>query len=149
MFGYRVDIDKTLISSYRSPEEYGEWRAEYSVKIGNIVKKTDKWPDVNSVHDFEVGDEAYLVTATWSSGDSFGWGKNNNTEALYLFKTAKAAFKFKKYLNSLATDKYNYEEVKYIDETENIEVKLPYLPWVGYFESLERIEVTVVFVDED
>lgn len=128
-FGYRVNIHRYCTHSKHSDEPYGEWSASYSNSFRSI-SKDDKYPDVTSARDFVVGESAYLVWAEWSSGDSFGTSNYCSVEAFGLFKDKGEADAFRLVLENAS------------------EADGKWLPWFGYFESLNCVHVEHVTIGE-
>ena len=82
-----------------------------------------------------------VVIAIWSSGDSFGHDENGSAEIMSVHKTLDEAEK--------ASDIIRNSSSSYFDDKTPIGgadlgngYKLPgYIPWDGYFESLEKVEI--------
>ncbi len=140
IFGYNTFKNVRCIDSYHSGEQYGDWHSEHTTEIYPRACKS-LHPDVNSFHDFAPGDLAYLVTAIWSSGDSFGNSRGGDNDDIWLFKNPKSAFKFVQFLEK--ADK----GFEYVDAEEGGTISLSYLPWCGYFENLDEVVLTMVMIE--
>jgi len=149
-YGYTVNINTNCDHHERSPEEYGSWSSSYSNNFESITKIdiNDKCPDVTSIHDFQVGDVAYLVWAEWSSGDSFGNANCSDTEAFGLLKEASDAFALATALREAKenTNAKNWDDHYKFEwkSSDGQKVVYGFLPWLGYFECLDNIYVETV-----
>lgn len=163
IYGYHTFVHHHCISSHRSKKEYGDWGSNYDVSIEQRVVKTASHPDVNAGYDFQPGDIAYLVTAIWSSGDSFGNSRNGSSECIWLFKDPAVAMQVKRHFEGIDKaisdgrwNSYKPNQKPYVPNYffENKEEQFvfqnqTYVPWSGYFESLTEIDVTMVLVEPD
>lgn len=151
-FGYKVVINSHCEHNERSPESYGSWSSSHSNEFES-VKKCDITssvlnPDVTSVHDFSVGSIAYLVWAQWGSGDSFGHGKGSDTEAFALLRDSADAFRLKNALEQAKPNpKAKRENHFYWVSSDGQVVETGFLPWFGYFESLESVHIEAVIIE--
>jgi len=143
MFGYKVQIESYCIHSERSDEEYGPWSSSYSNRF-DCVAKTDKYPDISSSLDIAEGEDCLVVWAEWSSGDSFGSGDRNNTEAVAVFKDYSCAKLLKELLLKHNDGNSGHEFEHTFSDGQTI--KLSWVPWSGYFETLNEIRVEKTFV---
>lgn len=157
-YGYLVPIKVTLIEKKYSKKEWGPWKEVYDVELeSNVVKKIDKLPDEDSFEvvselDLPSGSEAWIVWVVWSSGDSFGWAENRHVEVLAIFdhEWYANAF-FADYVRNLHYEHNNLfmggTDKPFIFQSEDgQEFKYDYIPWDGYFESLEAVHVDKVKV---
>jgi hypothetical protein len=86
--------------------------------------------------DYEVkkGDTLYPLIAVWSTGDSFGNDDGAQMEMFTVYRTYEEADKAKKIM-----EKAGNSSCKILDgDGKEIEF---YPPWVGYFESLDYIDI--------
>lgn len=97
--------------------------------------------------DFEVkeGVTYYLLWADYETGDSFG-RDSGQTEWVALYESKDIAEKAANILRDNYDNKRNQYEVT-IPLTENKEMSF-YIPWKGYFEHLNYLEVTPVELSE-
>ncbi|HET8688511.1 MAG TPA: hypothetical protein VFM18_18010 [Methanosarcina sp.] len=150
LYGYNVSITQCCDHSEQvdhSDEPYDySWSESYSNYFDRITK-TDEYPDVVSMHDFKAGDQAYLVWAEWSSGDSFGHGDRNNVEALGVFMHKHDAENFAQVLRETRSNKSESGNFSWTSSEGQI-VETGCLPWCGYFETLDNINVELVSVGE-
>ncbi len=91
-----------------------------------------------TVDDFEPihGEDYYLLSVEYSTGDSFGHDESERVEDVALYQTRAEA-------------EVVAELIRKGPEKNSFQVKLPnggsiYAPWVGYFERLEEIHITRV-----
>ena len=135
-FGYNVNICSKCDYSECSEEEFGDWSELYSNSFKSITK-TDKYPDVTSLHDFKSGDVAYLVWVEYSTGDSFGSGHRNGTEVIALLKNGADATALEKAI-FISGDKFSWTS------SEGQVIEYGFAPWRGYFENLEDVHIETV-----
>lgn len=153
-YGYNVKISSHCDESYHDGEQYGSWHSHSTNTFEELTKcdEKDAYPDVTSIHDFKIGDVAFLVWAEWSTGDSFGHGTNSSSEAFALLKNAEDAFKLAQALRE-ATG--NQKAKKWEDQyrfdwksSDGQKVSSGFLPWLGYFENLENVYVETIQVGQ-
>lgn len=158
-YGYLVPIKVTLIEKKYSKKEWGPWKEVYDVELeSNVVKKIDKLPDEDSFEvvselDLPSGSEAWIVWVVWSSGDSFGWAENRHVEVLAIFDHERYANAFfADYVRNLHYEHNNLfmggTDKPFIFQSEDGQKFVyKYIPWDGYFESLEAVNVDKVLVE--
>lgn len=134
---FEVKIDQRVISSYRSPEQFGEWNEEYSNSLDGVYSDA-KYSNVIYKDDFKKGDKVYVVWVEYSYGDSFGWGERNATEPVALLKTKELGEELKKKIES-TKDKFSYN----VELSDGKEYEV-HAAWEGYFERLEEVHVDLV-----
>lgn len=145
----------SCVSNY-SEEDYGEWSEEKTTEILGIESVEDNsYFDLATNEELFCGVKYFLVYACYSAGDSFGWS-TGNIEYIKIFHSLSEAKLFKEDLELL--EKYcksDFKEQKplYLDEVSteyNWNRKFKYfgesfcLPWGGYFESLEDVDIKEV-----
>jgi len=143
-FGYKVRISQYCDHSENISHGDGEWDFSWEESYSNSfesVVKTDKYPDITALHDFEVGDQAFLVWAEWSTGDSFGHGDRSHVEAFALFKNSEDAYAYAHALEHAPDGK----KFKFVSSEGQVFENI-YMPWHGYFESLDNIHVETVTI---
>lgn len=143
MFGYHVTINSTCYESNWSGERYGEWSESWNHKIDRKVTKCSSGdvPDVVSSLDIPIGSSALVVWAIYSSGDSFGRASMGRTEILGIFLDMKSANELMHYV----VDNKKSDSIK-LTTSDGQVFKMNYVPWHGYFESLDSVEIDVVSV---
>lgn len=142
MFGYKVNINQHCDHNERSDEEHGSWSASYTNTLGDIVRKTNDYPDLVSSLDIAPGTRVIVVWAAWSSGDSFGNAVGKDTEAFGIFTDIKSAEELQSAIE------------RHIDNNGDVQIttsdgqvfKLGYMPWFGYFERLDGVYVNAATV---
>lgn len=142
MFGYKVEIDQYCEHSEHSGEQFGDWRASYTNSIKNLVQKTDEYPDITSSLDIAPGTQALVVWAVWSSGDSFGRNSGGHSEAFGIFTDLGSAVQLREALYAHTDNNKSTE----LTTSDGQKFTLGYMPWFGYFESLDSVSVDVVTV---
>lgn len=131
----RVAYDSHCIDSYQSDEPYGEWRQHDQVSVGDTFTFTPTTNSNGKSYDILVPFEPqpdrpyYLIYGIYSSGDSFG-SSSGNLHFVGLFEHQEDAVAIAKLLEGASKD----FSIKYKEQTY-------YIPWNGYFESLERLEM--------
>lgn len=100
------------------------------------VEAADRYHDIDVPFDVETGVVYYLVWADYDTGDSFG-RDCNRVEFIDLFKTEELA----ENCAAIARDVKGYT---YIFKRENGRDCAQSVPWNGYFESLNAINVEAV-----
>lgn len=135
MFGYSVEIDSVCTKYEREDLEWGSWESEYSNYFKQVIKSAvNDYPDITSSIDIKEGEDCFVVWAEWSSGDSFGWGCQSNTEPLAIFKDTESAQHFKTHCEKAK----DYTVKLTTPDGQKFEI---FAGWVGYFESLDEIHV--------
>jgi hypothetical protein len=145
MQGYKVNIDSTVIESQTASEPYGDWYCEKIHSMSNIALRVNEYPDITSNLDIQAGMTAIVVWAIWSTGDSFGTSKCDSAEAMGIFVDPEAATQFASVLEKFSGGDgagHNCLEITTIDGQHH----KVYVPWVGYFEYFETIEVSSVII---
>ena len=143
MFGYHVTVNSTCYESNWSGERYGEWSESWNHKIDRKVTKCSDGdiPEVVSSLDIPSGSNALVVWAIYSSGDSFGRASMGRTEILGIFLDMKSANELMHYV----VDNKKSDSIK-LTTSDGQVFKMKYVPWHGYFESLDSVEIDVVSV---
>lgn len=135
MFGYNVDIERICTHSEREDVEWGSWSESYDNYFNSITKtKEGGYPDITSSIEIKEGEDCFVVWAEWSSGDSFGSGDRNYVEPLAVFKDPESCRTFVTACNR--NKDYSFKVA-----TQDGQVIEVYAGWVGYFESLNNINI--------
>lgn len=143
LFGYSVDIEQSC---------YSEYDGTYVSYINTLtcVKICDNdIPDVLSYNKFIPGDECFIVWVEWSTADSYGSNNNDRVESIFLLKNEKEALQLKNTI-WLHYNKHN-EELDYDNSAFNViledEKIITVKPeWIGYFETLESVNVEKIVI---
>jgi hypothetical protein len=143
MFGYLVGIDGRCVESSSSGERYGSWSESWIQEINRAVTKTDSMPDVVSTLDLPSGANALVVWATYSTGDSFGRSNGGSAEVFGIFTDVKSATELRDALSDFNT---RGDTSRLNVTTSDGQVFTQYVPWSGYFESLDSVDIDVVTV---
>lgn len=141
----KIHVDKRCEHQHREPERFGEWEERYSITVGEeakLLKNRSSWgDDVPCPEGVKVGDTVYLVFAIWSSGDSFGMAHGGSSDAVGAYRTAEEAERVAAILRK--GDRSGDYETRTAAEILDGNGR-PYRyckDWMGYFDSLNSIEV--------
>lgn len=132
----RVAHESYCTDSYRSEEQYGEWREHNEVSVGETFTYTEttandgRWYDMMVPFKPEADRPYYLIYGVYSTGDSFG-SRSGVIHFVGLFENEEDATEIAKLIEKI--DGYQYS-INYKGQDYHI-------PWTGYFESLERLEM--------
>lgn len=149
MYGYKVEVESHCDSSYRSPEQWGEWRESYSNHLKSMSSHDDEYPDVVSIFNIDPGQMALVVWIEWSSGDSFGRADRGRTEVIGLFRDMESAQSLKQQIESWQpneTNKWEEQHSYHFKTPDGQEFKSGFAPWAGYFDSLDAVHIDAVGV---
>jgi hypothetical protein len=143
MFGYNITIDSKCRESTSSGGRYGKWSSSYDQIINRAVTKSSNvdHPDVVSSLDIPRGSNALVVWTIYSIGDSFGRASMGRTEILGIFLDVKSANELMHYV----VDNKKSDSIK-LTTSDGQVFKIDYVPWHGYFESLDSVEIDAVTV---
>lgn len=144
MFGYKVDIEQYCDHNERSDEDYGSWSSSFTNSLSDIVRKTNEYPDIVSSLDIAPGTRALVVWAVWSTGDSFGRSSGSGTEAFGIFTDIKTAEELQKAMEDYSHG--NRKDDIVVTTSDGQVFKLGYMPWFGYFDSLDSVRIDAVSV---
>jgi hypothetical protein len=144
MFGYSVKLEQYCDHEEHSPEEYGSWSSSSSWTCDRMARKVSEYPDVVSIFDFPVGSNALVVWVQWGSGDSFGHADGAYAECLGMFKDMDSASSLREQVEqwTRSTKGYDYE----FTTPDGQVFKSGFAPWIGYFDSLEAVNIEVVAI---
>ncbi len=134
-----VDVDHNCYDSYHSGEQWGDWHSHSSTKINGVSLCTQKdgWRDrVPIDFDVKIGDTIYLIYCVYSTGDSFGHASGGSYECIIAYKTLAKADAARKALDSSSK---NFDDCTVNLVSESGKIVPYYRPWLGYFESLDRL----------
>lgn len=139
----QVDYDIYNDYSYRSPEQYGEWREDNTVTIRDTFRAIastsklgrDRYYDVQVAFEPQKGRDYFVVFGIYSSGDSFG-RESGKVAFIELFEDETKAYDFARLISKTPEYSVKFDGITY------------YIPWVGYFESLEVCDVKRVRLAE-
>ena len=127
-------ITNRFTTQTRDPSE--EWDNGETESFHTIVKifiSKSKEPYTSIPVNFTptIGQEIYMVRAQWTTGDSFGWEHGYFHEVIAIYDNYDDAATYVRNL---------YDAVK----KEKVELQCGhkyYIPWHGFFESLDFVEV--------
>lgn len=129
----KIYLDKTsytIITRENNGEPYDgeDTSTDWTFGEVSLLKGSESFETDFDVND---GDKIYVVVAVWSTGDSFSHHSQGESEIFGVFKTEEEADNFKTYFETVSTDNY------YVDWGG----RKIHLPWYGYFEHLDYVEV--------
>jgi hypothetical protein len=154
LFAYQFPIDS--FKKDDTEKSYSEYQDEYWVnhaphnifKISNETKNKAKdvyevYPDVvSSLEDVKDGSSVYVVWAEWTYGDSLRMSYFGSVETFGIFKDVDSAIELSEWLASLEDDNGSFTT------SDGQEFNIDYVPWNGYFDRLEKVNVDIVLVKE-
>lgn len=147
----KIYLDATNYGSIvREPYSSDSWDRGDTVTYWEFhdayTDKVDSLPYYHLSHtakfDIFAGDTVFLVVIVYSTGDSFGHDDGACSEIMYVSKDKKDAeyvcslIEENRYVDDGTSKKYE-ELIDKLFEDRNV----AYLPWMGYFEHLDSVEV--------
>lgn len=144
MKAFEVKIQSSRYASHHSGESYGDWSEEYT-NFFKSIKLTSDHPDVTSSLDINKYDDVFVLWAEWSTGDSFGNSSRGCTETLGVFKSKRCAEELRDALTKFSPNvnssdwsgKYSFKS----ETSDGQKFSIGYVPWCGYFESLDALNI--------
>lgn len=133
VYFYDIRIDSRCVHSEHSSKECGHWSETWDNSFGYIRQSQYEYGFPSTLK-FERGEEVIVVWAVWSSGNSFGNASGSGREVFGLFKDPKSARQLQEKLESIT----EYRET-FI--TKDKQIHDLYIPWSGYFESLDCVHI--------
>lgn len=132
---FEVDQRSWNVGGHDPDDEWSRdsYDGEASVVSAQLAK-VDGYDTLGTEHNFNVGDVCYLVWAQYSTGDTFG-RDGGKYELLEVWPTREKAEERKKFYEEL-TDERSLD----------VGQAIGYVPWLGYFESLDYVEVKALVV---
>lgn len=128
-------INMTFVTRKADPDsnyDHGDTDTDRTLIDAEIVTQEDVY-DVIADYNVCSGDDIYLVSATWSTGNSFGWDHKDCWEAFMVCRTAEHAE-----LVANQIEETDYEVTVATENGNSYEVRIP---WKGYFEYLDFVSV--------
>lgn len=106
---------------------------------GIIIPENERYYDLDTEFDVELGKEYYLLYAEYGTGDSFG-SDGGQISFILLYKTLEKAL----VAQSILEVAKGYSAVIKTEDGKDLTYSIP---WNGYFESLDKIDVEFVRLD--
>lgn len=137
-----VQYTQVCVENEPAKEEYGDWYAAYDFTVKSVSTGSfnGKYRDSVSEEQFEVdfevnpGDTLWVLSMTYSSGDSFG-RSDGNGEVLWVFKDRKLA-------ETAGDALYDHQDDWEIEfEVESGKKIKMSNPAAGYFENIGTLRV--------
>ena len=137
-FDYDTYVEETTVPDTDDPWDRANTSTDYTFN-GTFSAKKDGYADVFMAEAPVLGRQYYAVVAIYSTGDSFGHDQGGCLEWLGLYNTCEEAYKVEHIVNSHSSK----DVLKYPDGEGNI-VEMSHVPWEGYFEDLDSVQVVPV-----
>jgi len=142
-----VQYYETCVDSYRDGKEYGEWRESYDFNVTGVSLTSQKRMDeeqLGCLVDVKAGDTVYVLSMTYSTGDSFGHAEGRG-EVIWVFVDPALAW-IAKSIWEKENDKRNPEfSIEFaVDGDQTVKQSNPA---AGYFENIGRVDVTSFVVE--
>lgn len=142
----RLNDEHRCYDSYRSPEQWGEWRESWDYDPpSEAYLVTNKSYDT---HPYIVPDVVlapailYVIYAVWSSGDSFGNADRGSSDIISIHADPERARRNLEILQNA-----NGTVVLEMDDGSTINY---YPSWGGYFEHLDTLAIAnVMYLGQD
>lgn len=138
-----IDDEYTQIT--READRNDEWGADDTATSHHIrgfkVTEAKQYWDLIVGYDVKPEVAYYLVYVLYSTGDSFSHHTGRIT-FIDMYQTIEEAEKAVKVIEKGVNDDDKYS-INYIDNSGN-DAKM-YCPWIGYFESLEDVNIEIVY----
>jgi hypothetical protein len=138
-----VEVDNQCTHNKRSKKPYGDWSATYEFEVKGVSLESNYY---FTSEEFEVSFEAkeadivYVLSLTYSSGDSFGTARGKG-EVLMVFKSQTLAYDA---LRHVEANEQASEFEFLVDSGEKVKVSnVAY----GYFENISSVDVTECIID--
>ena len=142
----RLD-DRSRTTIIRSADPDKQWDGDDTstdVCIGDTftVVKRNQYYDLTVAGNPEAGEIFYLLIVIYSTGDSFSH-HSGHVEYVGLYRDENTAWENLRRIND------NANPLMLLDETEDgIEEYQIHPPWIGYFESIENVDVCQVMRED-
>lgn len=139
-----VKTNERITHSEREDRKHGNWKVEKQSEVLDVV--LDRYLNAHSgVEMFEcdaqVGDTVYVVSVTYTTGDSFGNSKGNLAVA-GVYNNTKDAIAVRTKIEE--QPRKSGLNVTLSDGT----VQKIYGPWMGYFERVEVVDIESFIVKQ-
>lgn len=142
-----VQYHEQCVDSYRSDEEYGDWRENYNFGVEGVsLTSRNRYGEekLGCLVDVKAGDVVFVLYMTYDTGDTFGTAKGQG-EIIWVFKDANLAMKAKD-LWTKENDKRDPEFSIEFEVDGGQKVK-QCNPAAGYFENVGYIDVATFLVN--
>lgn len=143
-----VKYELNTLESYHSGEQYGDWSATYDFKVKGVsLTEPESYGqyDKYSLPDVKMGDMVYVLSMTYSSGDSFG-SSYGNGEVLWVFKDPALAMRAKQTYDKVNREDNSHEFSIDIETDDGTKFKMSN-PAAGYFENMGSCDVAIFLVE--
>lgn len=141
---FKVDIERNLVDSHHSDEEYGDWSESYSNTFRSITLDDKiEYPDISSTLEFAAGEQVYVVWVEYSYGDSFGHAHCVGSEPVAIFKDSVSAYELKTAIQKQDTSSrdWNTKYLLKLKTSDGQQHEFSTSSWHDYFGGLEGIYI--------
>lgn len=148
--GYKFKIESIATEVQSQEVQYGTWEEVWHNYASSFATKVDTNPDIASVLDLQSGTVAYVVWAEWTYGDSFGEAIKGSCDVFGIFEYEVFAQELVDHLENRTTNCGMFapneedSDVCKCVTGDGQQFNYRHLPWVGYFERLESVEIQKV-----
>lgn len=134
-----VHNENFVVDDYREDEEYGAWEDHYQAEVLGVGLSRSKKHSNDAItvpFEAKVGEPLYVLSMTYSDGDSFGIAYNK-LFIIHVFRDPDLAAK------ALAAYESNPDKFTISFEVENGKTLSLSNPGAGYCENIEDVTVDV------
>lgn len=130
-----VETESLCVHSFQSDEAYGDWGSEHQYSVQKISRNKDllrKWDftQYKVPKDVYESPNLYIVTVTYSSGDTFG-SSSGLLAIAYITENPDEALKVRDNLNQGCNPSEDDPKTQCGG----------YARWDGYFEHIESVDI--------
>lgn len=125
-------------------EDSEEYREDYTTFYVDGLKIDNKYLDVETSLDIKEGEKVYLLYVVYTTGDSFSTSHGGSIEFINVYRDIEVAKENERRINK----KEETNDYHIILKTSNGESEYRiYTPWIGYFESIDYVEIKELTVE--
>lgn len=147
----KIDFDRYEFVT-RSADSEDQWDrddtcTDWTARNIELVTSDKAYFDVIAPFEVKLGDSLIVVYAIYSTGDSFGHDERGCKEIIDVFKSPEKAADCVRAIEATQNGYNDYSEksAEWIRE-DGSQGKLDYVPWNGYFESLDGVYAELLAV---
>lgn len=145
---YSIEIiDDTHGHNTSEPNPTDQWdrastHTDHNIRGFNVFPN-EQYSDISVPYNPEKDTDYYLLYVVYSTGDSFGHDSGNNVEYIGLYTEDELHIAKENERRIEAHDQKKKGNLKLLVPNKNTEFDI-FVPWHGYFESLDYIEIESV-----
>lgn len=140
-----IEANNECTRRKRAKERFGDWSADYKFSVKSVSLENNAYYSTTGFEvtfDAQVADIVYVLSLTYSTGDSFGTARGQGV-VLAVFKNETLAYDAQRCIQA-NEDSHTFEFV--MDDGTKQEVSnVAY----GYFEHITSTDITQCLVDRD